>query len=61
MNKKELDWKEAEKYLADIRQLYTSIGVNGLPALTVIINPLLLRFEKGERTQKLYDLIMSLE
>lgn len=57
----ELDWTKAENWLKEIRQIYTDIGVSGLLGLQFSINPLLIRFEKGERTQKLFDEIMSLE
>jgi len=56
-----MDWVKAEKWLKEVRQMYTDIGASGLLGLQFSINPLLVRFEKGERTQKLYDEIMSLE
>jgi len=56
-----MDWKKAEKRLKTIRGLYTEIGVSGLSALQIVINPLLIKFEKGERTQELYNNIMSLK
>lgn len=56
-----MDWEKAEKYLKDIRMRYTEIGMSGMPALQVVINPLLLDFEGGDRTQELYDKIMKLE
>jgi len=57
----ELDWVKAENWLKEIRQMYTDIGMSGLLGLQISINPLMVRFEKGERTQDLYDSIMSLE
>ena len=56
-----MDWIKAENYLKEVRMQYTQIGFAGMPALQITINPLLVRFEKGERTQELYDSIMSLE
>lgn len=55
------DWDEVKKYLDTIRQRYTDIGMSGLPALQAVINPLLIRFEKGERTTELYNEIMELQ
>lgn len=56
-----LDWSKAENHLKDIRIGYTEIGVAGLPALQIGVNPLLVRFENGERTEDLFESIMSLE
>jgi hypothetical protein len=56
-----LNWEDAKKYLDHIRIRYTEIGAAGLLGLYVAIDPLLVRYEKGERTQELYDAIMSLE
>jgi hypothetical protein len=56
-----MDWEKAEKHLKEIRQVYTDIGSPGLIALTLVINPLLVSFEKDERTQSLYNAIMLLE
>lgn len=57
---KEMDWKEAKDYLDKIRKDYTEIGSVGLIALNIVINPLLIRYENGERSQLLHDEIMSL-
>lgn len=56
-----MDWEKAESYLKKVRQDYTSIGISGILGLRFNIDPLLIRFEKGERTQELYDSIMNLE
>lgn len=56
----ELDWKEAEMHLKEIRRAFTEIGTPGIPALTLFINPLLLRLERGERSKGLHDAIMDL-
>lgn len=60
-NYPELDWVKAKEYLDEVRQNYTSIGSAGLLALQLTINPLLIKFEKGDRSKDLYDEIMSLE
>jgi len=57
----ELDWEKAKKHIQEARMNYTEIGVPGLAALTITINPLFVRLEKGERTQELFDEIMALE
>jgi hypothetical protein len=56
-----MNWEEARKHLYYILGLYKSIGWAGTFALSITINPLVKRFESGERTQELYDEIMSLE
>jgi hypothetical protein len=56
-----MDWEQAEEHIKYIRSAYTDIGISGMPALQITINPLWVRFEKGERSQELYDDIMSLE
>ena len=56
-----MNWEEARKHLYYILDLYRSIGWTGTFALSVTINPLVIKFESGERTQELYDEIMSLE
>lgn len=53
-------WLNAESHLKETRQNYVDIGMAGIPALTAVINPCLVRFEKGERTEDLYESIMSL-
>ena len=55
-----LDWDSAKDCLKEIRQQYTDIGVAGIPALTAVINPLLIRYENGERSKALFDEIMGL-
>lgn len=56
-----LDWKKAEEHLYNVLNLYKSIGFTGTFALSITINPLVKRFESGERTEELYDEIMELE
>jgi hypothetical protein len=59
--KTEQEWAEAKSHIDEIRRLYTSIGVAGIPALRMVIDPLLIRFSSGERTDDLFDDIMELE
>ena len=56
----ELDWDFAQTHLNETRKNYFDIGAAGVPALTAVINPLFLRFEKGERTVELHEAIISL-
>lgn len=55
------NWEEAEEHLSFIEQIYTEIGSSGYFALNITIRPLRDRFNKGERTEDLYDEIMALE
>lgn len=55
------EWEKAEAHLKEVRQQYTDIGAAGVPALTITINPLLVRLERCERTNALHDEIMALE
>lgn len=56
-----MDWDKALDYLTDCMRAYTEIGLTGSLALSVVLNPLLHRYMQGERTEKLYDEIMSIE
>lgn len=56
-----MDWTKAENWLNEVTGIYVDIGKGGLFALEFSIKPLRLRFQSGERTQTLYDFIMSLE
>lgn len=60
LDARDLDWEHAKKHIQEVREMYTSIGVNGLPALQTVINPLFIRLEKGERNYDLFDQIISL-
>lgn len=55
------DWEKAQARLKEIRQQYTDIGAAGMPALIITINPLLVRLERGERTEVLHNEIMALK
>ena len=56
-----LAWAEAEQHLKKIRLQYADIGAAGVAALTLTLNPLLMRFERGERSERLYKEIMECE
>lgn len=59
-----LDWTNAEKHLETIEREYTKLdgvpGVNVQFAPQLVIRPLRVRFNRGERTQLLYEEIMEL-
>ena len=55
-----MDWEEAEAYLKEAEEAYTEIGSSGALALQFVINPCRDRFNKGERTQELYDDIFGI-
>lgn len=55
-----LDWDKAEEHLSTAESAYAEIGSAGYFALTYVIRPLRDRFNKGERTTELYDLIMDI-
>lgn len=55
-----MDWEKAENYLIECEKAYTQIGAAGLFALSFVIAPCRDRFNKGERTQDLYDEIMEI-
>jgi len=61
----ELDWDKCEKQFRALMHRYGELlgepGVNVMPALQFILQPLLKRFVNGERTQELYDEMMSAE
>lgn len=54
-----MNWEEAEKYLYEMKQAYLDIGMNGMFGL-LAINQLVERFERGERTEMLYEDIMNI-
>lgn len=57
----EEQWKAAQAHLQEVRRQYVEIGAAGVPGLTLVLNPLLVRYERGERTQELYDEVMATE
>ncbi len=56
-----MNWDEAKRYLDFIIQEYESIGWTGKFALELTLYPLRERFDKGERTESLYNEIMECE
>lgn len=56
-----LDWDKANDYLFEVEKQYRAIGFAGEFALSIVITPLIKRFNNGERTETLYNQIMSLE
>lgn len=56
-----MDWEKALDYLETCEKVYTGIGRSGLLALALTIAPLRDRFNRGERTQELYDEIFEIE
>jgi len=55
-----VDWDKAEQYLKTCESAYAEIGSAGYFALTYVIRPLRDRFNKGERTEELYNEIMDI-
>ena len=55
-----LDWRIAEEHLKKAEAAYTEMGSAGYFTLNVVIRPLRDRFNNGERTEELYDLIMGI-
>lgn len=57
-----LDWKEAERHLTYFIALYASLeDGTGMLGLQFALLPLFRRYQSGERTQELYDDMMSAE
>jgi len=62
---KDLDWEKAKEHLDEIIARYQRFvgipGVNTSLALTLVMYPLLRRFNSGERTQELYNEMLEVE
>lgn len=56
-----MDWKKAEAHLREVREQYAAIGRAGIPGLRIVLDPLTVRLEQGERTAELYDAILATE
>lgn len=60
-----MDWIKCERHFRSVMghygQLAGAPGVNVMPALAMVFQPLLKRFEEGERTQELYDEMLAVE
>jgi hypothetical protein len=59
-NYEDLDWSAAKEHLDNVRMQYTQIGAAGLSYLNSIANPLLIQYERQDRTLNLYEEIMKL-
>lgn len=55
------DWDKAREWLYEVERMYKEIGGVGQLALVITIDPLIHRYESGERSEDLYDEIMSLK
>jgi hypothetical protein len=55
-----LDWEKAEDYLKEVEQAYAETGSAGAFAVSFVVRPVRDRFNKGERSQDLYDEIFAI-
>ncbi len=60
-----LDWDKAKEHFDEVRQQYVDLlgtpGVNTAFALRITFDPLLARYNDGERTEELYAAMLSVE
>lgn len=60
-----MDWEKAKFHFDTVRQIYQDLegrpGSNTSIALTVVFRPLALRYNRGERTEALYNEMMKVE
>ena len=54
------DWDKAKEHLETVEKAYTEIGSAGYFALNYVIRPLRDRFNNGERTEEIYNLIRDI-
>lgn len=54
-------WATAEKYLNMLIAEYAILEFSGAYGLQITLLPLKRRYDKGERTEELYEAIMSCE
>lgn len=59
-NNDKMDWQKAEEHLKTCERVYREIGISGSFALTLVINPVRVRFNNGERSQELFDEILGI-
>lgn len=59
--KTESEWESVKQHFDEVRQRYFDIGAAGVPALAITLNPLLVRYEFGERSDGLYEEMKSVE
>lgn len=55
------EWERVKAHFDAMRQAYVSAGAVGQPALFITFAPLLARYERGERSQELYDAMAAVE
>ena len=56
-----LEWLAAYEHLQEVRRIYVDVGAAGVPALSLSLNPLLLRYARGERTPELHAEMLAAE
>ncbi len=60
-----MDWEKAKARLDEVLQEYKALigrlGVNTSFAIMLTFDPLLKRYNSGERTQELYDAMLAVE
>jgi predicted Ser/Thr protein kinase len=65
MNETDLDWKTAKQHFDEVRRRYQDLegmpGVNTSLALRFTFDPLSVRFNKGERSEELFNEMSSVE
>ena len=65
LQEKDMNWEKAKEHLDEIIARYQRLvgipGVNTSLALTLVMYPLLRRYDNGERTQELYDEMLEVE
>lgn len=59
------EWQRAKEYLDEVIGEYDDLrnmpGVNVNLALSVVLRPLVARFDAGERTDELYESMLNVE
>tara|TARA_R110001599_G_scaffold287356_2_gene489906 strand:+ start:4374 stop:4547 length:174 start_codon:yes stop_codon:yes gene_type:complete len=55
-----MDWEKAEEYLKECETAYSETGSAGMFCMLHVIAPCRDRFNKGERTEALYDDIFGI-
>ena len=61
----ELNWGKAKKHFDEVKKEYQDLKnkphVNPYFALMIVFDPLLERYDSGERTKELFDKMMAVE
>ncbi len=55
------DWETVKAHFDEVRQQYVDIGASGVPGLTLTFHPLLVRYERGERSDELLREMRAVE